>query len=120
MGMRSVAVFVDGDADALFVADADEAVRLSTGYLDADGLIEAARRAGADAVHPGYGFLAENAGFAEAVGAAASLGSGSVMLTALPNESLKVIRKTFLVVAAILFPPFLGRSAAFCLLNCSS
>jgi propionyl-CoA carboxylase alpha chain len=70
MGMRCVAVYTDADAGAPFVAEADEAVRLPGGYLDPAGIVEAARAAGADAVHPGYGFLAENAGFARSVEAA--------------------------------------------------
>ena len=70
MGMRCVAVFSDADADAPFVAEADVAVRLPGGYLDGDAVVAAAVGAGADAVHPGYGFLAENAGFARAVTAA--------------------------------------------------
>jgi len=67
MGMRCVAVYVDADASAPFVADADEAVRLPGGYLDGAAIIEAARATQADAIHPGYGFLSENAGFAAAV-----------------------------------------------------
>ncbi len=67
MGLRTVAVFVDADADAPFVTDADLAVRLEGGYLDGPGVIAAARRAGAHAIHPGYGFLSENAEFARAV-----------------------------------------------------
>jgi propionyl-CoA carboxylase alpha chain len=67
MGIRSVAVYVDADADAPFVADADEAVRLDTGYMDADALLRAAEWTGAEAIHPGYGFLSENAAFASAV-----------------------------------------------------
>jgi propionyl-CoA carboxylase alpha chain len=75
MGIGTVAVYSDADADAPHVREADVAVRLpgntpAETYLRADQLVEAARRAGADAVHPGYGFLAENAGFAEAVLAA--------------------------------------------------
>ncbi len=66
MGLRTVAVFVGADTDALFVTDADEAVRIDS-YLDADSIIDAARTTGAGAVHPGYGFLAENADFAAAV-----------------------------------------------------
>ena len=72
MGLATVAVYSDADADAPHVTEADAAVRLpgsapADTYLRADLLIEAARRAGADAVHPGYGFLSENAGFARAV-----------------------------------------------------
>jgi acetyl/propionyl-CoA carboxylase alpha subunit len=71
LDIATVAVYSDADARAPFVADADEAVRLpgnapADTYLRADLLVEAARRTGADAVHPGYGFLSENAGFARA------------------------------------------------------
>ncbi|MGK2948072.1 MAG: biotin carboxylase N-terminal domain-containing protein, partial [Acidimicrobiales bacterium] len=62
-----VAVYVDADADAPFVGEADEAVRLRQGYLDGPAIVDVARAAGVDAVHPGYGFLSENAAFAEAV-----------------------------------------------------
>ena len=73
MGIATVAVFSDADEDAPFVADADEAVRLpgntpAETYLRSDLVVEAARRTGADAVHPGYGFLSENAEFARACG----------------------------------------------------
>jgi len=64
MGIRCVAVYVDADADAPFVADADEAVRLPGSYLDGKDVLEAARATGAQAIHPGYGFLSENAAFA--------------------------------------------------------
>ena len=71
LGIRTVAVYSDADVDARFVGDADEAVRLpgvlpADTYLDGNAIIAAADRAGADAVHPGYGFLSENAGFAAA------------------------------------------------------
>ncbi|MEU4488102.1 acetyl/propionyl/methylcrotonyl-CoA carboxylase subunit alpha [Streptomyces purpurascens] len=71
MGVRSVAVFSDADADARHVREADTAVRIgpapaSESYLSAERLLEAAARTGAQAVHPGYGFLAENAAFARA------------------------------------------------------
>ncbi len=67
MGMRCVAVYVDADGDAPFVAEADESVRLSGGYLDGAEIIGAAQACGAQAIHPGYGFLSENAAFAQAV-----------------------------------------------------
>ena len=69
MGLRCVAVYAEADADAPFVVEADEAVRLRAGYLDGPSIIAAAAATGADAVHPGYGFLAENADFAAAVDA---------------------------------------------------
>jgi propionyl-CoA carboxylase alpha chain len=70
MGIHCVAVYVDADAEAPFVGDADEAVRLPSSYLDGKSILEAARATGAQAIHPGYGFLSENVGFAKDVIAA--------------------------------------------------
>ena len=60
MGMRCVGVYVDADARAPFVTDCDQAIHVETGYLDAAAIVDAARRGGAQAVHPGYGFLSES------------------------------------------------------------
>ncbi|MFV3073472.1 acetyl-CoA carboxylase biotin carboxylase subunit [Niveispirillum fermenti] len=75
MGLATVAVYSDADANALHVALADQAVHIGPAparesYLVIDRIIAAARAAGADAIHPGYGFLSENAAFADAVAAA--------------------------------------------------
>ena len=72
MGISTVAIYADGDAQAPFVKEADRAVAL-TGrttaetYLDVDKVLAACQRSGADAIHPGFGFLSENAAFAQAV-----------------------------------------------------
>jgi len=75
MGIRTVAVYSDADKDALHVARADEAVPIgpapsAQSYLVIDRIVEACRATGAEAVHPGYGFLAENERFAKALAAA--------------------------------------------------
>ncbi|MGH9056431.1 MAG: acetyl/propionyl/methylcrotonyl-CoA carboxylase subunit alpha [Acidimicrobiales bacterium] len=75
LGIRSIAVYSDADAGARHVAEADDAIRLPGGYLDADSVLSAARRSGAEALHPGYGFLSENSSFA-----AACTGAGVVFV----------------------------------------
>ena len=71
LGYKTVAVYSDADANAPHVEDADEAVHIgasppSESYLDMNKILDAAKRTGADAIHPGYGFLSENADFAQA------------------------------------------------------
>ena len=75
MGIRAIAAYSDADRDAMHVRSADEAVRIRPAaaresYLNISALIEAARATGAEAIHPGYGFLSENPEFAEACDAA--------------------------------------------------
>ncbi|WP_417436637.1 biotin carboxylase N-terminal domain-containing protein, partial [Hoeflea sp.] len=72
MGIATVAVYSEADAKALHVEMADEAVLIgpaqaSESYLKVDAILEAAKRTGADAIHPGYGFLSENPEFVERV-----------------------------------------------------
>jgi len=94
MGLRTVAVYSEADRGAMHVAMADEAVllgpaRARDSYLNIGRLIEAARRTGAEAVHPGYGFLSENAEFADACVKAGLVfvGPTAAMMTAMGSKS---------------------------------
>src|SRR3954447_21864073 len=94
MGLRTVAVYSEADRDAMHVALADEAVllgpaRARDSYLNPERLIEAARKTGAEAVHPGYGFLSENAEFAQACFDAGLVfvGPTAAMMTAMGSKS---------------------------------
>ena len=95
LGYQTVAVFSDADADAPHVALADEAVHIGASpaaqsYLNVPALLEAARKTGADAVHPGYGFLSENAAFARACADAGLvfIGPPAAAIEAMGNKAL--------------------------------
>jgi acetyl-CoA carboxylase biotin carboxylase subunit len=95
LDIATVAVFSDADRGALHVLAADEAYRLgpapaSESYLRGDLILEIARRSGADAIHPGYGFLSENAGFADACAAAGVtfIGPPGAAMRALGSKTL--------------------------------
>ena len=94
MGLRTVAVYSEADANAMHVAEADEAVllgpaRARDSYLNIERVLEAARATGAEAIHPGYGFLSENAEFAEACARAGIVfvGPTAAMMTAMGSKS---------------------------------
>ncbi len=108
MGIATVAVYSDADANALHVSMADEAVHIGASpakesYLKADTIIEVAKTTGADAIHPGYGFLSENAGFAQAcadngitfvgppVGAIEAMGSKSAAKTIMEKAGVPLV-----------------------------
>ena len=67
MGIICIAVYTDADSNEPFVKEADRSIRLPTNYLDIEAIIAAAEKTQSDAIHPGYGFLSENASFARAV-----------------------------------------------------
>jgi 3-methylcrotonyl-CoA carboxylase alpha subunit len=94
MGLRTVAVYSEADANAMHVAEADEAVllgpaRARDSYLNIERVLEAARATGAEAIHPGYGFLSENAEFADACAKAGIVfvGPTAAMMTAMGSKS---------------------------------
>src|SRR6202142_1182218 len=94
MGLRTVAVYSEADRGAMHVAEADEAVllgpaRARDSYLNIERVIEAARESGAEAVHPGYGFLSENAEFAQGCADAGLVfvGPTAAMMIAMGSKS---------------------------------
>ena len=114
MGIPSVAVYSDADASAVFVREADEAVRIgpapaSESYLDSARILEAAGAVGADAVHPGYGFLSENAEFAAACARAGLVFIGPTV-DAIRRMGSKVEAKALMQAAGV--PVLSGFAAA--------
>ncbi|QTN20762.1 ATP-grasp domain-containing protein [Brevundimonas sp. AJA228-03] len=113
MGIRTIAVYSEADAKALHVREADEAVLIGPAaaresYLDADRVLAAAKATGAEAIHPGYGFLSENAAFAEAVMAAGIVWIGAPP-AAIRAMGLKDAAKTLMVEAGVpVTPGYMG------------
>jgi len=113
MGIATVAVHSDADADSAHVRDADHAVRIGPAparesYLLPEAVLAAAREAGAEAVHPGYGFLSENADFAEAVMAAGLIWIGPPP-AAIRAMGLKDAAKSLMIQAGVpVTPGYLG------------
>ena len=90
LGLRTVAVYSDADEDALHVREADQAIRLggpivSDSYLNQEKVLAAAIEAGADAIHPGYGFLSENSNFA------AACEQANIVFIGPPNKAIEVM-----------------------------
>ncbi len=67
MGIKCVAIYVEADKNAPYLAQADQSIKLDTSYLDSDAILNAAKMSHSEAIHPGYGFLSENAKFASSV-----------------------------------------------------
>ena len=115
MGLRTVAVYSEADQDAMHVALADEAVllgpaRARDSYLNIERVIAAARQTGAEAVHPGYGFLSENAEFAEAVMTAGLIWIGPPP-SAIRAMGLKDAAKSLMDAAGVpVTPGYLGEN----------
>lgn len=109
MGVRTVAVYSDADRDAAHVAFADETIHLgasepSASYLDPEKILAAAKQSGADAVHPGYGFLSERAEFAEACAEAGLIFVGPPG-SAMRKLGAKIDAKTLAVAAGVPITP---------------
>ncbi|MBU2271002.1 MAG: methylcrotonoyl-CoA carboxylase, partial [Alphaproteobacteria bacterium] len=113
LGLRTIALYSEADAKALHVREADEAVLIGPAparesYLDAAKVLAAAKQTGAEAIHPGYGFLSENADFAEAVMAAGLVWIGPPP-AAIRAMGLKDAAKTLMIEAGVpVTPGYLG------------
>ncbi|HEX4371040.1 MAG TPA: biotin carboxylase N-terminal domain-containing protein [Rhizomicrobium sp.] len=113
LGIRTIAVYSDADANSLFVREADQAVRIGPpapkeSYLDGTLILAAARETGAKAIHPGYGFLSENAEFAEAAGKAGLIWVGAppaaIRAMGLKDRAKEIMQKASVPVT----PGYLG------------
>ena len=117
MGLRTIAVYSEADAGALHVREADEAVLIGPAparesYLDHEKVLAAAKATGAEAIHPGYGFLSENADFAEAVMAAGIVWIGAPP-AAIRAMGLKDAAKKLMVEAGVpVTPGYMGEDQA--------
>src|SRR6185503_17010999 len=117
MGLETIAVYSEADAGAAHVADADRAVLIGPAaaresYLVPEKIIAAARETGAEAIHPGYGFLSENAAFAEAVAAAGLVWIGPPP-AAIRAMGLKDAAKALMLEAGVpVTPGYLGEDQA--------
>ncbi len=122
LGIRTVAVYSDADADAMHVEYADEAVRVgpapaAQSYLRGDAILDIARRTGAQAIHPGYGFLSENAQFAQAC-----LDAGIVFIGP-PGEAIRVMgskaesKRVMSTAGVPLVPGYHGKDQALAILQ---
>ncbi|MGZ6016515.1 MAG: biotin carboxylase N-terminal domain-containing protein, partial [Phenylobacterium sp.] len=117
MGIATVAVYSEADANAAHVADADQAVLIGPpaareSYLLPEKIIAAARATGAEAIHPGYGFLSENADFADAVTAAGLIWIGPPS-SAIRAMGLKDAAKALMAKAGVpVTPGYLGEDQA--------
>ena len=111
LGIRAIAVYSETDANAQHVVQADAAIALSgetaaETYLDIDQIVSAAVSAGADAIHPGYGFLSENAAFAEPLAAAFRITEQKLVM---PGDAVAIVGDGKL---GLLIAEVLGRHAA--------
>jgi 3-methylcrotonyl-CoA carboxylase alpha subunit len=117
LGVRTVAVYSDADRHALHVREADEAVHIGASparesYLVGERIIAAARATGAEAIHPGYGFLSENADFADAVEAAGLVWVGP-KAASIRAMGLKDAAKALMIAAGVpVTPGYLGEDQA--------
>jgi len=107
LGYRSVAVYTEPDAGSPHVAQADEALQIGS-YLDIAAMLEAARRTGADAIHPGYGFLSERADFAQACADAGLVFIGPPAASIAAMGSKSAAKRRMLAAGVPCVPGYLG------------